>query len=72
LTNGRSEKNMEKEYKTHIVVDSRIHFGKPCIAGTRIPVEEVLRLIQEGITFENIIKDYYPDLHIDDIKACVQ
>ena len=46
---------MEKEYKTHIVVDSRIHFGKPCIAGTRIPVEEVLRLIQEGIAFENII-----------------
>jgi len=63
---------MEKEYKTHIVVDSRIHFGKPCIAGTRIPVEEVLRLIQEGITFENIIKNYYPDLQIDDIKACVQ
>ena len=63
---------MEKEYKIHIVVDSRIHFGKPCISGTRIPVEEVLRLIQEDITFENIIKNYYPDLHIDDIKACVQ
>ena len=63
---------MEKEYKNHIIIDSKIHFGKPCIAGTRIPVECVLELIQEGISFDNIIKDCYPDLSIDDIKACVQ
>ena len=63
---------MEKEYRDHIIVDSKIHFGKPCIAGTRIPVEDVLELIHEGITFENIIKDYYPDLSVDDVKASVQ
>jgi uncharacterized protein (DUF433 family) len=63
---------MQNEYKSHIMVDGKIHFGKPCIAGTRIPVEDVLELIQEGITFENIIKDHYPDLHIDDIRACIQ
>jgi len=63
---------MQKEYKNHIVIDSKIHFGKPCIARTRIPVENVLELIQENIAFEDIIKDYYPDLQIDDIKACVQ
>jgi uncharacterized protein (DUF433 family) len=54
------------------MVDNRIHFGKPCIVGTRISIEDVLELIQEGISFENIMKDYYPDLQIDDIKACVQ
>ena len=62
---------MEKEYKMRIVIDNNIHFGKPCIANTHIPVENVLELIQEVITFEEIIKDYYPDLQIDDIKACV-
>jgi uncharacterized protein (DUF433 family) len=63
---------MEKGYKTRIVVDHSIHFGKPCVANTRIPVENVLELIQEGITFEEIIKNYYPDLQIEDIKACIQ
>jgi uncharacterized protein (DUF433 family) len=32
-----------------LVIDPRIHFGKPCVAGTRILVEHVLELIQEGI-----------------------
>lgn len=63
---------MEKEYKKRIIIDSGIHFGKPCVAGTRIPVENVLELVQEGIPFENIIRDYYPDLLIEDIKACIQ
>lgn len=63
---------MEKEYETRIVINHNIHFGKPCITNTRIPVENVLELIQEGITFEKIIEDYYSDLQIDDIKACVQ
>lgn len=58
------------EYKTRIVVDGRIHFGKPCVAGTRIPVENVLELIQEGIPFTEIVAKYYPDLTIEDIKAC--
>ena len=63
---------MGREYKNHIMVDNKIHFGKPCITGTRITVENVLELIEEGISFENIIKNYYPDLKIEDIKACVQ
>ena len=55
-----------------IVVDPNIHFGKPCIAGTRIPVLSVLELVREGLSFEEISRDYYPDLQADDIKACVQ
>ena len=61
-----------KKYKTRIIVDEKIHFGKPCVAGTRIPVENVLELVQENITFDKIIEEYYPDLNIEDIKACVQ
>jgi uncharacterized protein (DUF433 family) len=64
--------NDKRKYKDRIVIEPRIHFGKPCIAGTRIPVENVLELIQEGITFVEIIDKYYPDLEIEDIKACAK
>lgn len=63
---------MVKEYRSRIVIDPQVHFGKPCVAGTRIPVENVLELVQEGIPFEEIREQYYPDLSNDDIKACVQ
>ena len=55
-----------------IAVDSRIHFGKPCVAGTRILVQDVLELVDEGIPYEKIVKDYYHDLTPDDIHACMR
>ncbi len=55
-----------------IVVNSQIHFGKPCIAGTRITVQSVLELLNEGLSFEEIIRNYYPELQIEDIRACIQ
>jgi uncharacterized protein (DUF433 family) len=54
-----------------IAVDPKVHFGKPCVAGTRITVQSVLELL-EGLSFEEIIKDYYPDLATQDIQACIQ
>ncbi|MDA0839136.1 MAG: DUF433 domain-containing protein [Planctomycetota bacterium] len=55
-----------------ITVDPSVHFGKPCICGTRIPVRDVLELVREGLSFSEIIDDYYPNLMTDDIRACVQ
>ena len=55
-----------------IIVDSQIHFGKPVIKGTRITVQNVLELLNEGLTFNQIMQDYYPDLKEDDIRACLQ
>lgn len=55
-----------------IIVDPQIHFGKPVIKGTRITVQNVLELLNEGLTFNQIIQDYYPDLKPDDIRACLQ
>jgi uncharacterized protein (DUF433 family) len=57
---------------SRIEVNPEIHFGKPCIAGTRIPVQSVLELVREGIPFTNIIEEYYPDLQTEDIRACIQ
>lgn len=61
-----------KDYKDRITIDTSIHFGKPCIVGTRIPVEDVLELVQENISFTEIMSKYYPDLTLEDIKACVK
>lgn len=55
-----------------ISVNPQIHFGKPYIKGTRITVQSVLELINEGLSFEIITQDYYPDLEIEDVKACIQ
>lgn len=55
-----------------IVVDPTIHFGKPCVAGTRITVQSILELLNGDISFEEIIQDYYPDLTSEDIHACIQ
>lgn len=61
-----------KDCRNRITVNPEVHFGKPYVVGTRITVDNVLELVREGITFKKIIKDYYPDLGIEDIKACIQ
>ena len=55
-----------------IAVDANIHFGKSCIKGTRITVQSVLELVREGVNFETIRTDFYPDLEPSDVRACVQ
>jgi uncharacterized protein (DUF433 family) len=55
-----------------ISVDPNIHFGKPCIRDTRITVRNVLELLDAGLTFEQIMADYYPELSREDIRACLQ
>ncbi len=53
-----------------IVVDPHIFGGKPIIRGLRIKVETVLALLEQGMTPEEILQDY-PDLEMDDIRACL-
>jgi uncharacterized protein (DUF433 family) len=55
-----------------ISIDSKVHFGKPFITGTRITVENILELLSEGVSSEQICKDYYPDVTAEDIQACLQ
>ncbi len=60
-----------KDYKRRITINPEIHFGKPCLAGTRITIDNILELVEEGISFEEIIQNYYQDLEIEDIKVCI-
>jgi uncharacterized protein (DUF433 family) len=55
-----------------IEVDPEIHFGKPCVAGTRIPVHAVLELVRDGVPTDSILKDFYPSLKLENVEACVQ
>jgi len=54
-----------------ILVNRKIHFRKYCIT-TRITVQSVLELLAEGLSFEEIIRDYYPDLQVENICGCVR
>jgi uncharacterized protein (DUF433 family) len=58
--------------KERISVSPQVHFGKPCVAGTRISVQSVLEMVRERLSFSQIIQDYYPDLEPEDIRACIQ
>ncbi len=50
-----------------IVVDPEIHHGEPCIRGTRVPVAVVLGSLAQGLTPEEIIREY-PSLSREDIQ----
>ncbi len=58
----------EEELLGRIVVNHKVMTGKPVIKGTRITVELVLRLLSQGFSTEEILKDY-PHLTKDDIAA---
>jgi uncharacterized protein (DUF433 family) len=45
--------------------------GRPCIRGMRIRVTDILGMLAEGVTPEEILADF-PDLEADDIKASLQ
>ena len=55
-----------------IELNPKVHHGKPVIAGTRVPVHMVLGLLGGGINPEEIIRDYYDSITIEDILACIR
>ena len=59
------------KYQDLLGVDPKVRFETQCVLGTRVLVEQVLELGQEGIPFSENVEHYYPDLQIDDVKACV-
>lgn len=45
--------------------------GRPCIRGMRIRVVDILEMLGEGVSMEEILSDF-PDLEREDILACLQ
>jgi uncharacterized protein (DUF433 family) len=50
--------------------DPAVMMGKPCIKGTRITVELILRKLGAGHSFSDVI-DAYPRLTEDDLRAAL-
>ena len=60
----------ENQLLRRITINSSIFGGKPIIRGMRIKVENILALLEQCVSFEEILEDY-PDLEFDDIRACI-
>jgi uncharacterized protein (DUF433 family) len=54
-----------------ITVDSEQCGGRPCIRGMRIRVSDVLDLLANGLTPQQVL-DELPDLEMEDISACLR
>jgi uncharacterized protein (DUF433 family) len=52
-----------------ITRDANVRFGKPCVWGLRITVEDVLSYLAGGMSEAEVLADF-PDLTIEDIRAC--
>jgi len=55
-----------------VSVNPAICHGKPCISGTRIMVSQVLDLVEAGKPFQEIIDDFFPDISVEDVRACIR
>lgn len=58
------------DYQRFITVEPGKRFGKPCIRGLRIAVQDVLEYLASGMTEAQILADF-PDLTAEDIRACL-
>jgi uncharacterized protein (DUF433 family) len=61
---------MEQVLLDRITAKPEIFGGKPIIRGLRISVELILSLLAQGEPVEAILDDY-PELEIEDIRACL-
>ena len=54
-----------------ITVDRNQCGGRPCIRGMRIRVADVLELLANGLTSDDVLKEF-PDLVREDVQACLR
>jgi uncharacterized protein (DUF433 family) len=57
-------------YKKYITIESGKRSGKPCIRGIRITVYDILNMLADGMSYDEIIDDY-PKITKEDILACL-
>jgi uncharacterized protein (DUF433 family) len=61
---------MNEPLLNRIVLDPKIMTGKPVIRGTRIPVEMLVRMLSQGITETEVLREY-PRLQSEDLRAAL-
>ena len=63
VTEDQYQKAMER-----ITINPNQCGGRPCIRGMRLRVKDVLDMLAEGASEQEILEDY-PDLEAEDIRA---
>ena len=58
------------EWRNRITSDPDVLAGKPIIEGTRLSVEHVLELLENGWSEADILESY-PHLAPEDVRACI-
>jgi len=53
-----------------VVIDPEVMAGKPIIRGTRVPVDLLVRMLSQGISEGEILREY-PGLELADIRAAL-
>ena len=56
---------------SRITIDPSQCGGRPCIRGMRIRVMDVLDLMAQGLSAQEVLEEM-PDLELDDIRAALQ
>ncbi len=59
-----------ENFISYISIDPNIRFGKPCIKGTRITVQDILNWLASGMSVEEISEDF-PQLKNEHIMAAL-
>ncbi len=62
---------MTKDLKDRITIDPTQCGGRPCLRGMRIRVTDVLDLLANGLSFEQVVEEL-PDLEREDMYAALR
>lgn len=54
-----------------ITIESGKCGGRPCVRGMRIRVNDILEMLGEGVSVDELLADF-PDLEREDVLACLQ
>ena len=60
-----------ENWREHIVIDSHIHHGVPCIKGTPVPVSVLVGSLANGDSINDLLATY-PHLTEADIHAALK
>ena len=61
---------MSEQSEERIVINPQVMVGKPVIRGTRLPVELILRMLAQGMSENEMLREY-PRLQPEDIRAAL-
>ncbi len=54
-----------------ISIDAKVCHGQACIKGTRIPVHQIIGMLANGDTIDDLL-EAYPSIVREDILACLE